>query len=262
MIDIDLPCRLSIADDYMNIRILRYDTLDSTNTEAANQARLGADEGLCVIARQQTAGRGRRGRSWVSDPDLGLYFSILLRPKLEAKFLPLITLMTGVAVHDALEKFGLKPDIKWVNDILIENDKISGILAETIETKSGIAIVVGIGVNLTSSSFPEEIAETATSIEMETGRLVSSDELAETLTRFISHFYLILSEERGPVEIIKHWQHRSSYFSGKHVRVTLNGEPFDGVTDGLEKNGALRVKTSDGSVTIVQAGDVERLRSN
>ena len=246
----------------MKIQILQYDTLDSTNTEAANHARLGAVEGLCVIADQQTAGRGRRGRSWVSDPNSGLYFSIVLRPKLEAKLLPLITLMTGVAVHDTLENFGLIPDIKWVNDILIGDDKISGILAETIETKTGIAVIVGIGVNLISSSFPEEIADTATSIEMETGRRVRSDELAKTLTGFISNFYAILNDRNGPIETIKHWQRRSSYFSGKRVRVVLNGGTFDGITDGLEKNGALRVKTSDGSVTIVQAGDVERLRSN
>ena len=246
----------------MNINILRYDTLDSTNTETANQAKLGAAEGLCVIAGQQTAGRGRQGRNWVSDPGSGLYFSVLLRPKLAAKYLPLITLMTGVAVHDTLKEYGLKPDIKWVNDILIGDDKISGILAETVETKIGVAVVVGIGINLTSSSFPDEIAETATSIEIETGNLVTSDELAETLTRYLSYFYEILSDEGGTDEIIRQWNSRSSYFSGKHVRFTVNGETFDGVTDGLEENGALRVKTNDGSVTIVQAGDVERLRSN
>ena len=244
----------------MNINILRYDTLDSTNTETANQAKLGAAEGLCIIAGQQTAGRGRQGRNWVSNPDSGLYFSILLRPKLAAKYLPLITLMSGIAVHDTLKEYGLKPDIKWVNDILIGDDKISGILAETVETKTGLAVVVGIGINLKSSNFPDEIAETATSIEIETGDFVTSDELAETLTRYLSYFYEILSGEGGTGEIIRHWHARSSYFSGKHVRVTLSGATFDGITDGLEENGGLRVKTIGGSVTIVQAGDVERLR--
>lgn len=244
----------------MNFTIIRYDTLKSTNTEAANQAKLGADEGLCVIADQQTAGRGRHGRTWVSEKDSGLYFSIVLRPKIEPRFLPLITLMAGVAVHDTLKEFGVKPDIKWVNDILVGDKKISGILAETVETSNGLAVVVGIGVNLTSRNFPDEIAVTATSIEAETRKTVSPDKLAEVLTRYLSYFYDILSDIGGPREIIRHWRNRSLYFSGKHVRVMLEGSDFDGVTDGLEENGALRVKTNDGSVKIVQAGDVERLR--
>src|SRR5436190_18936870 len=99
----------------MNITVLTFDSLDSTNTEALKQARQGAGEGLCIVARQQTAGRGRHGRTWVSQKDAGLYFSIVLRPKIDTKSLPLITLMTGVAVHDTLQEFGVKPDIKWVN---------------------------------------------------------------------------------------------------------------------------------------------------
>src|SRR5262245_53015519 len=99
----------------MNFTILRFDSLESTNTEAISQARAGADEGLCILARHQSAGRGRHGRSWSSPKDSGLYFSILLRPKIDLRFLPLITLMAGVAVHDALADLGLKPDIKWVN---------------------------------------------------------------------------------------------------------------------------------------------------
>jgi len=246
----------------MNLSIIRYDTVESTNTEATKQAKLGADAGLCIIAGEQTAGRGRHGRTWVSEKDSGLYFSIVLRPKLESRFLPLITLMTGVAVHDTLKEFGIGPDIKWVNDILVAEKKISGILAETVETPTGLAIVVGIGVNLTSRNFPDEIADTATSMEAETGKRILPDELAEVLTGYLSYFYDILSNGDGPFEILRHWQQRSSYFSDKPVRVTLDDIVIDGVTDGLEENGALRVKTVGGSVKIVQAGDVERLRPN
>lgn len=245
----------------MNFTILRFESLESTNTEAANQARQGADEGLCVIAREQTAGRGRHGRTWVSEPDSGLYFSIVLRPMIEMRFLALITLTTGIAVFDTLKEFGIKPDIKWVNDVLVNEKKICGILAETLETTKGIAVVVGIGINLKSSNFPAEIAETATSIQVETDKIVQPNDLAETLTRYLSYFYGILKEESGTQKIVRHWQQRSTYFSGKAVRVTLPTETIEGTTDGLEENGALRVKTADGSVTIVQAGDVERLRN-
>ena len=248
----------------MNFTILRYDTIGSTNTEAANQAKLGVDEGLCVIAGRQTAGRGRYGRTWISERGSGLYFSIVLRPKIELRYLPLITLTAGVAVHDALKEFGVSPDIKWVNDILVgdkgDGKKISGILAETVETPAGLAVVVGIGVNLTSANFPEEIRGLATSIKAQTGKVVTPDELAEAITRYLSYFYNILHDQNGPAEIIGEWRRRSSYFSGKHVCVTLDGTTFDGTTDGLEENGALRVKTFGGSVRIVQAGDVERLR--
>jgi len=246
----------------MNFTILRFDTIDSTNSEAMRAAKLGAAEGLCVISDHQTSGRGRYGRKWVSDKGAGLYFSLVLLPKLDPQFLPLITLMSGVAAFDALKEFGLKPDIKWVNDLLVGDKKICGILAESVETPTGLAVVVGIGINITSRNFPVEIADSATSLESETGRLVSSDELAESLTRYLSYFYEILNGDRGSREIIKQWRERSTFYSGKSVRVNLEGAAIEGVTDGLEENGALRVKTNDGSVKIVQAGDVERLRPN
>lgn len=170
--------------------------------------------------------------------------------------------MTGVAVSDTLQELGVKPDIKWVNDILVNEKKISGILAETVETPTGLAVVVGIGINLTPGNFTNEIVETTTSIENEAGKKISSDEIAEILTRYLIYFYDLLSQEEGRVGILRDWQKRSSYFSGKSVRVTLTDNVIEGITDGLEGNGALRVKTADGSVKIVQAGDVTRLRSN
>ncbi len=245
----------------MNINILSLETTDSTNTQAAEQARKGADEGVCVMARQQTAGRGRHGRVWTSDKDSGLYFSIILRPKFDARHFPLITLMTGIAVHDTLKEYGVNPDIKWVNDLLAGEKKISGILAETVDTDLGLAVIVGIGVNLTSRNFPDEIADTATSIEAETGKRIRAEDLAEALTKYLSYFYGVLLEKDGDREIVENWRQRSTYHSGKPVRVTLAGETVEGVTDGLEVSGALRLKTGDGSVKIIQAGDVERLRT-
>src|SRR4051794_8822977 len=121
----------------MNFTILRFDTIGSTNDEALRQAKAGAAEGLCVVAGQQTAGRGRHGRNWVSEAGSGLYFSLVLRPKMEPQYVPLITLMTGVAVHDSLREFDLEADIKWVNDLLVNEKKIAGILAEATETDAG-----------------------------------------------------------------------------------------------------------------------------
>ena len=204
----------------MNISILRYDTIGSTNTEAARQARLGVNEGLCVIAGEQTAGRGRYGRTWVSEKDAGLYFSIVLRPRIEPRFLPLITLMTGVAVHDVLREFDVICDIKWVNDLLTGDKKISGILAETVDTPAGLAVVAGIGINLTSQNFSEDLARIATSVEQETGKRIPPDELAEGLTPLLSHFYAILNQRVRSSEnhrslastvFLLHWEAGSRY---------------------------------------------------
>ena len=246
----------------MNVTVLAFDTIDSTNTEALNQARQGAEEGLCIVARQQTAGRGRHGRTWASEKDAGLYFSIVLRPKISVEFLPLITLMAGIAVHDTLQELGLKPDIKWVNDVLVNEKKIGGILAETTETNDGFAVVVGIGINLKPS---EQQPETATSIDECRGLTVregSEDRngLVDSLIRFLTYFYDILNSD--PSQIIDEWRRRSTYFSGMAVKVTLHDETMNGTTDGLQPNGALRLMKADGTVTIIQAGDVERLRAD
>ncbi len=245
---------------FMNFTVIRFDSLDSTNTEAIKHAKFGAAEGLCIIAREQTSGRGRHGRTWISGKDSGLYFSVVLRPQLEMRFLPLITLMTAVAVHDTLVELGIKTDIKWVNDIHVNGKKLCGILAETVDTTRGLAVIVGIGINLDSSNFPPEIADIATSFKAETGRFIKSEDISLVLTRFMVYFYDILSSETGPQEILYEWQRRSSYAVGKSVRVMLESETIHGVTEGLEENGALRLRTSKGDLKIIQAGDVEQLR--
>ncbi|MBS1795718.1 MAG: biotin--[acetyl-CoA-carboxylase] ligase [Acidobacteria bacterium] len=248
----------------MHLTILRFDELGSTNTEALEHARRGADEGLCVVARRQTAGRGRLGRRWVSERDAGLFFSLLLRPRVvELRFLPLVTLMCAAAVHDALEElYRLDCDIKWVNDIHVGDRKICGILAETTDTPTGLAVVAGIGVNLNSTDFPPAIAATATSIEEETGGPPDGEALLEKLILRLSEFYNLLKDVDGPRKIREEWTRRSSYAFGKRVRVVLENETIHGITCGIEENGALRVRLASGGERVVHAGDVERLRED
>lgn len=245
----------------MNFTILRFETLDSTNTEAARQAKSGAAEGIGIVAREQTAGRGRYGRQWASPPNAGLYFSLILRPKIESKFLPLITLATAVAVCETLKTFKLAPDIKWVNDLLIGEKKIGGILSETYETSYGLAVIVGIGINLTSKNFPAEISDIATSIEQETGRKISAEVLVEKLIENLARFLELLYSPGGELEICREWIARSSYAFDKKIRAVVGNEAIMGITCGIEENGALRVKTDSGEIKIVQAGEIEKLRS-
>jgi BirA family biotin operon repressor/biotin-[acetyl-CoA-carboxylase] ligase len=243
----------------MNFTILKYDSIGSTNTEAINQVRRGADEGLCIVAREQTAGRGRHGRTWISEKEAGLYFSLVLRPKIEIRLLPLITLTTAVAVHHSLEKtFQLECDIKWVNDIHVRGKKICGILAETIETEKGLAVVVGIGINLKSSNFPPELAETATSIEAETGIIPNLETFLPVLTSFLEKYCDLLYRDAGKIR--DQWSNRSSYAFGKEVRVRLENETLDGTTRGIEENGALRLELETGEVRIIHTGEVQSLR--
>jgi BirA family biotin operon repressor/biotin-[acetyl-CoA-carboxylase] ligase len=149
--------------------ILRFDSLPSTNTEAARQASLGAREGLCVVAREQTAGRGRRERAWVSPLDSGLYFSVVLRPRTDAREWPLITLASAVAARDALEEAcALLADIKWPNDLLPLGESSAAYSPRRPRARRGRAVVLGVGINLNNRAFPPEILAAATSVEEQT----------------------------------------------------------------------------------------------
>ncbi|MBA3256371.1 MAG: biotin--[acetyl-CoA-carboxylase] ligase [Pyrinomonadaceae bacterium] len=243
-------------------QILRFDSLPSTNLEAAQRAIEGAAEGLCVVASEQTAGRGRLQRQWISPKGSGLYFSIVLRPRIHQSSWPLITLAAALAVHDALlETYLLKTDIKWPNDILSNNRKLCGILAETVDTTEGRALVLGIGVNLTSSAFPPEVHQIATSVQLETGKVPNLEIILRNLMIALQRRYEMLQSVCGGEEILREWSVRSSYASGKRIRVANGQEVLEGTTRGLESDGALRVETDEGEIRIVRAGDVMELRT-
>jgi len=240
--------------------ILRFATLASTNTEAARQARSGAPEGLCIVAREQTAGRGRQERVWISPAGAGLYCSILLRPRLDLSRWPLLTLAASLAVQDALlEACTLRTDIKWPNDIYGGERKLCGILAETVETEGARACVVGIGINLSDHAFPEELREAATSVEALTGKATDAETLLEALLLAFANRYETLQGDEGSARTLSAWTARSSYAEGRRVRVSLPAESFEGTTRGLEPDGALRVETN-GQIRIIRAGDITTLR--
>jgi BirA family transcriptional regulator, biotin operon repressor / biotin---[acetyl-CoA-carboxylase] ligase len=243
--------------------ILRYDALPSTNTEAASQAARGAPEGVCIVAREQTRGRGRQERVWASPPDAGLYFSIVLRPRLKLEAWPLITLMAALAVRDALsEACALETDIKWPNDILYAGRKLCGILAETVETKPERACILGIGINLSERAYPAELHALATSVEGATGKPADKERVLGALCKQLASRYAQLHAPAiGQSEIIRDWSARSSYAEGKRVRVHVETKVFEGTTRGLEPDGALRVETATGGIEIVRAGDVQALRA-
>lgn len=238
-------------------KILRFESLPSTNTELARQASEGAGEGLSIVSDEQTAGRGRLRRAWSSPRGAGLYFSILLQPAIPPEQWPLVTFMAALAVGDALhEACGVKTDIKWPNDLLSGERKICGILAEAVETPTGRAVVVGIGINLTADAYPAEIAGVATSVAEASGHVPEREALMAALLRALSRWYSLLHEPDGPEKIVAAWSSRSSYASGKPVQVANGDEVWQGITRGVASDGALRLEIENDGVRLVRAGDV------
>lgn len=244
----------------MKQRVLRYESVTSTNSEIARLAAEGAEEGLGVVADEQTAGRGRLQRSWSSPKGAGLYFSILLRPRIAVDRWPLITFVAALATSDALLEGGtVQTDIKWPNDLLASERKICGILAEAIETPTGRAVVVGIGINLTNNAFPQDLLGVATSVAQESGRQPERETILAALLGALARWYSLLHEPDGAEKIIAAWASRSSYASDKLVQVTNGDEVLRGITRGIENDGALRLETAQG-IQLIRAGDVTSVR--
>ena len=244
----------------MKPRILRYESVPSTNTEVARFAAEGAAEGLAIVADEQTAGRGRLQRAWSSTKGAGLYFSILLRPTLAPDRWPLITFVAALATGDALlDASEVQTDIKWPNDLLANERKICGILAEAIETPTGRAVVLGIGINLTNDAFPADLLNVATSVANESGGQPERERILAALLNALARWYSLLHEPDGAAKIVAAWSSRSSYASGKLVQVTNGDEVLQGLTRGIENDGALRLETAQG-IQLIRAGDVTSVR--
>jgi len=239
--------------------IFHFFSVDSTNAFASRLLNHGRKvvHGTIVIAESQTAGKGRRGRSWHSEQENGLYFSIVLRPKVPPGFAPLFTLGTAVAIHNAIEaNSGLQVDIKWPNDLLLDGRKFCGILAEMqAEFDRVNSLIIGAGINVNHEQLPADISETATSLRMASGR---SHSRIEILVEFLEEFENLLSrfERSGPASIIDEWTKHSSFANGRRLQINDGFHLIDGITRGLNPFGALRLETPDGKIEEVYSGDV------
>jgi BirA family biotin operon repressor/biotin-[acetyl-CoA-carboxylase] ligase len=244
-------------------RIYHFFKIDSTNNVAMRLGEAGEPHGAVVLAEEQTAGRGRAGRSWSSEKSAGIYCSILLRPPIAPLQAPLLTLLAGLAARDAAaEDLDTLPDIRWPNDVLIRRSgqpsrKFCGILTEMhCEPDRIYHAVIGIGINVNQTKMPEAIADMATSLRIETGKSHSRLDLLIRLLRHLDRYYNQFLAE-GPRPILRRFAQVSTYFEGKRVRITAATETFTGVTAGLEPSGALRVARDDGRGTeSVLSGDV------
>jgi BirA family biotin operon repressor/biotin-[acetyl-CoA-carboxylase] ligase len=241
--------------------VLRFDSVTSTNDVARELACKPGNEGAVIVAREQTAGKGRQGRSWFSPPDDGLYFSVILGANLRPASLPFISLAAAVVVAEALaDEYSLKPDIKWPNDVLLGGRKVCGILLESATEADRVQYaVLGIGINLAGSTrLPEQIQTTSTTLLAEAGVEIRSDQLLQTLIDRLDYWCEMAGAR--PDAVMERWQQLSSYAEGCAVRITSANSTLEGVTRGLAPSGALRVESGDGAVHEVASGDVSLRR--
>lgn len=235
-------------------QIHHYYKIGSTNSAAMEAAAEGAPEGSVFLAEEQVAGRGRGANTWYSARSAGIYCSVVLRPNLPPSDALVLALAAGLAVHAAIQEIDARvnPDLKWPNDLLLEDKKFCGILTEMNAEATRVRyVVVGIGINVNQPKFSEELRGVATSLRLASGTEWSRVEVAAALLKSLHREYRdLLDKPNARESILRRFAEHSSYVRGRKVRVEENGG-FDGVTEGLDSRGFLKVRTGQGLRTVL-----------
>ncbi len=228
----------------------------STNDDALSLR--AAPPGTLVVAERQSRGRGRLGREWLSPPGVGLYCSIILRPQLAPADLPKLTLAAGLAASRAVEAVtGLRPLLKWPNDLWLDQKKIGGILAETRFEQGGAVVVMGIGLNVNTApaSFPPDLLEKATSLRIHSGREFARSALLTSLWDEVMAV-VVRMEQEGFAGILADWRGRDATLGRELEWLTLSGQVVKGISLGPDQEGQLRIRDGLGLVHEVISGDI------
>jgi BirA family transcriptional regulator, biotin operon repressor / biotin---[acetyl-CoA-carboxylase] ligase len=252
----DLAELNSALDGSLFARRLHYvPEIGSTNTLAMQAATAGVEEGTVIFADQQTSGRGRNGHRWHSESGTAILVSIVMRPRIAPAQSLWLSLMAGVAVHDAiLRSCGMECDLRWPNDLLLSRKKVCGILTEISADHEQLRFaVIGVGINVNQPSFPREIAALATSLHIETGKTWSRSELLIALLQCMEVEYRRAFEPGGNEALLHRVESISSYARNKRVHVDEAGG-YEGLTEGLDAAGFLRVRTAHGVRTVLSGG--------
>ncbi len=241
--------------------VYHYPLTDSTNIRAKGLADEGAAEGTVVIAEEQEQGRGRRGRSWFSPEEKGIYVSIILRPGLAPSESPKLTLMAAVAAADSLISLtSLDVRIKWPNDIIVHGRKLAGILTEVsaeMDDVNYVIIGLGVNVNIPYDLFPPDIGDTASSIILETGRQFPRIRILRAYLEWFEKYYALVRKSGfGPV--LKRWKDLSDII-GRKVQIDLVHQSYAGEVLDVDENGVLVLEDSAGTLRRIFSGDVKLL---
>ena len=229
--------------------------MDSTNLWIKRLAKEGAPEGTLALAEYQSAGRGRLGRSWEVPEGTSVMMSILLRPKFEPQFAPMLTLVMGMAVAKAVKDLGFDVSIKWPNDVVVSHKKICGILTEmgVLDGKIDYA-VIGVGINVNIREFPEEMADKATSLYLESGREFDRSQVPGLVMEAFEKYYEEFIKTCDLSGLKEEYESILANYD-QPVRV-LAKEPYEGIARGITNGGELLVEKQDGTVVEVSAGEV------
>jgi BirA family transcriptional regulator, biotin operon repressor / biotin---[acetyl-CoA-carboxylase] ligase len=240
-----------------------FDTIDSTNNCARLLAESGTEEGTVVYAEEQTSGRGRLKRKWLSEKGLNLLFSIVFSPDIKEKRYFIIPIMTSVSIVESIRANvpGCEVSVKWPNDILLaDGKKIAGILTELTHTYDDqLRVVVGIGINVNQTRFPGELSNTASSLCLATGREIDRTSLLHSILATIEKYNAGLASD--PDRIIDRWRSFCTMF-GKPVRVRQHREVHIGICRDIDRDGALIIDNENGKKIRILAGDVTSVAFN
>ena len=234
-----------------------FDTIDSTNKKAGLLAKEGAPHGTLVTADVQEAGVGRRGRSWSSEKDTGIYMSMVLRPEIDTDKASMLTLAAALAVQKAIEEVSQTetPWIKWPNDIVLNQKKVCGILTELSLAGTTIDyVIVGIGINVNNKAFPEEISQTASSLYQELGREIDRELLINTVWKHFKVYYEQFLQT-GDISLFQEEYENVLVNKEEKVRVLDPLGEYTGVAKGVSSEGELIVET-ESERKLVSGGEV------
>jgi len=260
------PDRL-VADDILSrlpeLRWIRevmvFKSVSSTNDVVTSLARDGVRPGVVVFAEEQTAGRGRLGRRWQSDPRLGLWFSVLLRPEMPLAEWPRLTLWIAYAVAQAIRHMhGPEIMVKWPNDLYASGRKVAGILVETSLGRDPFA-TAGIGLNVNQVSFPPPIDATATSLRIQTGAPLDRNVIAAAIIASLDRSFSLVTSDFH--EILA-WASGADYLRGRWVSATAGADTCEGVAQGLDPDGFLLIRSAAGAVLRLNSGEVTRFSTD
>lgn len=240
----------------MNVNVVHYKEVDSTNAEARRLSVEGAESGLVVTAKKQTAGKGRRGRSWESPADENLYFSVLLKPTIAPEKAPMLTLVMAYSVAKALQKEDIQVLIKWPNDLVCSGKKVCGILTEMNLSGAQVEdVIVGVGLNVNTMKFPDELEDKATSLRKETLRELECGELLQLILKEFDKQYQRFLENQN-LEFLQEDYNAMLINRGREVMVLEPGKEYLAKALGINKFGELLVQKEDGGTEAVFAGEV------
>ena len=244
--------------EYIGKNIIYYDSIDSTNTKAKELAEMGQEHGTVIISEEQTTGRGRLGRNWVSPKYKGIWMSIILRPNIITENISQITLLGAAAVQKAIMKMDIKTSIKWPNDIVLNSRKVCGILTEMsgeVDHINYLVMGIGINVNLKEEDIPLDLKDVATSLTLESGKYIERKLLLSNVLNIFEELYNDFIEKGNIKETIEICR-QNSILIGKEIQLINRGKITTAKAIDISDQGELVVENHQGMVEYVVSGEV------